>query len=327
MKNEDISQVLEYAKEIISLEARAVETVAEYLNEGFAKAVELVLNMPPEGRVVCFGMGKAGLIATKISATLASTATPSFFLHPAEAIHGDLGRVTKFDVALAFSKSGETEEILKVLPYIKRFGAKIISVTGNPESALAEHSDVSLNIGNIDEVGPLGLAPTTSTTAMLALGDALAMTVLSKRDFTPEQFALNHPGGSLGRSLMKAGELMRSGEEHCVVEESEITKSVIHKITTTPRRPGAASVVNSDGILLGVFTDGNLRRCIDEGSEFLDKPISTVMTKDPKNIEETHLVSEAHKIMTEFKIDQLIVVDTENRPKGIIDIQDIAGML
>ncbi|MCB0319186.1 MAG: KpsF/GutQ family sugar-phosphate isomerase, partial [Bdellovibrionales bacterium] len=266
MKKDDTSQVLEYAKEIISLEATAVKTVAEHIDQSFIDAVDLILNMPPEGRVICFGMGKAGLIATKISATLASTATPSFFLHPAEAIHGDLGRFTKYDITLAFSKSGETEEILRVLPFIKRVGAKVIAVTANPNSNLSEHADLTLNIGDTEEVGPLRLAPTTSTTAMLALGDALAMTVLSKRDFTPEQFALNHPGGSLGRSLMKANELMRTGEEHCIVNETEITKTVIHKITITPRRPGAASIVNASGELVGVFTDGNLRRCLDTGS-------------------------------------------------------------
>ena len=315
--------ILAYGKEILRLEADAVSQLSELVDQQFEEAVKKLLALNSDGRVVVSGMGKAGFIAQKISATLASVGIPSFFLHPAEAIHGDLGRYTDKDLTIILSNSGETPEVLRMLSQVKRLGCAIIAITGNVDSQLAKHSDVVLNIGKLDEVGPLGLAPTTSTTAMLALGDALAMTVLKCQNFSREKYAFFHPGGSLGRSLMLVNEVMRSGEEHCVVPEDMKTSEVVHKYTATPGRPGCATIVDSNGKLSGVFTDGNLRRCIDEGADFLEKPISEVMTRNPKSVKPEQLVQEAIHVLSEYKIDQVIVADDNQMPVGIIDIQDV----
>jgi arabinose-5-phosphate isomerase len=312
-----------YASEILRLEAEAVRGLCSLLDEGFDRAVDLITSMSPEGRVVVSGMGKAGFIAMKISATLASTGVPSYFLHPAEAIHGDLGRYTKKDIALLLSNSGETQETVGILPHVRRIGCPVISITSDRTSSLAKHSDVVLLIGSLDEAGPFGLAPTTSTTAMLALGDALAVTILKRQKFSKEQFALYHPGGNIGRGLMLISEIMRKGDENCVVPESMPSREVLHRITITKGRPGAASVVDASGKLVGVFTDGNLRRCLEQGSDFLHLPIHDVMTSKPKTIESTKLAQEALRIMSDHKIDQLIVIDDSNRPIGMVDIQDL----
>ncbi|MBN8548273.1 MAG: KpsF/GutQ family sugar-phosphate isomerase [Deltaproteobacteria bacterium] len=312
-----------YAAEILKLEAKAVEGLSALLNEDFDRAVELIMAMSPEGRVVVSGMGKAGFVAMKISATLASTGVPSYFLHPAEAIHGDLGRYTKKDIAMLLSNSGETQETIGILPHVRRIGCPVISITSDKTSTLGKHSDIVLPIGLLDEAGPFGLAPTTSTTAMLALGDALAVTILKLRDFSKEQFALYHPGGNIGRGLMLISEVMRSGEENCVVPETMKAKDVLHKITVTKGRPGATAIVDKSGKLVGVFTDGNLRRCLEKGDSFLNLPISKVMGSSPKTIAPTQIAQEALRIMSEHKIDQLIVVDADRRPIGMIDIQDL----
>lgn len=315
-----------YAADILRLEAGALRAVAELLDERFDRAVELILNMPDQGRVVVSGMGKAGFIAMKISATFASTGVPSYFLHPAEAIHGDLGRYTKNDIALLLSNSGETEETVGILPHVRRIGCPVIAITGNCDSTLGKHSDVVLSIGKIEEAGPLGLAPTTSTTAMLALGDALAMAVLKRQNFSKERFALYHPGGNLGRGLMLVSEVMRKGDENCVVSQSMKTRDVLHSITTTKGRPGAAAIVDASGKLRGVFTDGNLRRLLEQGDEFLDLPIKKVMTSNPKTIAPSQIVQEALRVMSEHKIDQLIVMDERKKPVGMIDIQDLVDI-
>lgn len=315
--------MLDYAREVLRAEADAIQNIQQLIGPEFEQAVRTILEMHPGNRVVVSGMGKTSFIAMKLSATLASIGVPSFFLHPSEALHGDLGRYTRTDVAIIFSNSGETPEILKLLPYIKRIGCPLISVTSERESTLAAHSDIAITFGALREAGPLGLAPTTSTTVMLALGDALAMTVFSQLEVSKDRFAFYHPGGNLGASLLKVSDLMRRDQEHCVVPETMKARDVLHRISTTKGRPGAASIVGADGILAGVFTDGNLRRCLDQNENFLDQEISAVMTRSPIVITPEKLAPEALRLMSERKIDQLIVVDDERRPIGMIDIQDL----
>ena len=323
MGNKPATSSIEYGRSILAQEAEAILTLSHTLDERFHHAVSMLLDLPPNGRVIVSGVGKAGFIAQKISATFASIGVPSFFLHPAEAIHGDLGRYSEGDIALVFSKSGETPEIVRVLPAIKRFGCPLISVTSNERSSLGRHSDAVLSLGDLPESGPLGLAPTTSTTAMLAMGDALAMAVLEQKGISKEQFAALHPGGNLGHSLKLVSEVMRKGDSHCVVPEAMLTREVLHRITITRGRPGATAVVDISGKLSGVYTDGDLRRCLDQRNNFLEAPISELMTRTPKVVKPGQLVEEALRIMTQFKIDQLIVVDDQNRPIGLVDIQDL----
>ncbi len=315
-----------YAAEILRLESEAIANLAKQLDGSFEQAVGMILQLPEQGRVVVSGMGKAGFVAMKISATFASTGVPSYFLHPAEAIHGDLGRYTKNDIALLLSNSGETAETIGILPHVRRMGCPVIAITGEASSTLAKHSDVVLSIGKVIEAGPLGLAPTTSTTAMLALGDALAMAVLERQNFSKEQFALYHPGGNLGRRLMLVSEVMRRDQENCVVPETMKTREVLHRITVTKGRPGAASMVDAKGRLSGVFTDGNLRRLLEDGDDFLELPIKKIMTANPKTISPEQIVQEALRIMSEFKIDQLIVIDSDRKPVGMLDIQDLVDI-
>lgn len=317
------SSIIEYGKNIIASEGDAIRELASCIDENFSSAVQMLLDMPQGSHVVVSGMGKAGIIGRKISATLASTGVSSFFLHPAEAIHGDLGRFSPNDIALILSNSGETKEILDILPAIKRFLCPIISITSNPDSALAKYSDVVLRILREKEAGPFGFAPTTSTAMMLVLGDALCMALTKERGMSPEEFAVYHPGGDIGRALMSCGELMRQEDEHCVVKEDTLAREVLHSITSTKGRPGAASVVDANGILKGIFTDGDLRRCLDKEPNFLNKPISEVMGKMPKTISPNKLAQEALAILNKYKIDQIIVVDSEKHPVGMIDIQDL----
>ncbi len=317
------TSILGYAAEILSAEAEAILQVRGALGPDFEKAVSLIESISPADRVLLSGIGKTSFIAMKISATLASIGVPSFFLHPAEALHGDLGRYTNNDVALMLSNSGETPEVIKILPHLKRIGCKIISITGEPRSTLGKHSEVVLCIGKLVEAGPLNLAPTSSTVAMMALGDALAMTVFSRQAFSKEQFASYHPGGNLGAMLTPVTEIMRKGDEHCVVSAGEIAKTVLQKMTRTVGRPGAASIVDADGVLLGVFTDGDLRRCLERDIGFLDKPIAEVMTKNPKVILSDELAPEALRLMSEYKIDQIIIVNENRCPIGMVDVQDL----
>lgn len=318
------SSVPEYARSILRAEAQAVMDLE--IGENFEKAVEIILAISPANRLIVSGMGKASFIAMKISATFASTGVPSFFLHPAEAAHGDLGRYSKGDVALFVSNSGETAEMLLIVPHIKRIGCPIIAITGNPASTLASHSDIVLSIGKVTEAGPHGLAPTTSTTAMLALADALSMTVFSRQDYSRERFAFYHPGGNLGACLLPVSEVMRKDDQNCIVSQNLKTREVLHRITSTKGRPGAASIVDESGKLAGVFTDGNLRRCLEQGSDFLEQPISEVMTKNPKIIAADKLAPEALRLLSQHKIDQIIVIDQSNRPIGMVDIQDLVDI-
>ena len=315
---QDSKSILKRIKQVLDIESQAIQNLK--VDESYIKAIELLSNT--KGRVVLTGMGKAGIIAQKISATMASTGTPSLWLHPAEAVHGDLGRVTRDDVVIALSNSGETEEITKFLPIIKRIGAYLIAITGNPKSTLAKYSDVVINAKVEKEACPFNLAPTASTTAMLAIGDALAIALLELKGFKEDDYALFHPAGTLGkRLLLRVEDIMRKGEFHPVVDEDTRVKDVLVKITQA--RAGSATVVNKEGKLAGVFTDGDLRRWLEKEEDILDKKIKEVMTANPKVIYEGKLAVEAGKIMQEYKIDELIVVDKNNRPLGLVDIQDL----
>jgi arabinose-5-phosphate isomerase len=320
-----MDQRLERARDIVEREAAAVRQVAERLGPTFLRALDMILAR--RGRVVTAGMGKAGFIAQKVSATLASTGTPSIFLHPAEAIHGDLGRVDSGDILLAFSKSGETQELLVMLPHMKAVGVPVVSITQSPTSTLGRHSDLVLELGRIDEPGPYGLAPSASTTAMLALGDALALVVQEGRRFGPEDFARFHPGGDLGRKLMKVGELMRTGERNPRIESGATVLAAIGVMTRTEGRPGATSVVDKNGKLLGFFTDGDLRRLIEHGLQNpRERSIDEAMTKNPRSIGPDTFALEALAFLHQFAIDQLPVVDGDGRLLGLLDVQDLLNL-
>jgi len=314
------------AKRVLMNESKAIAKMAGRVDGSFKKVVDLLA--ATKGRVIITGMGKPGFIAQKVSATMASTGTPSLYLHPAEALHGDLGRVTRNDVIIAFSNSGETEEVVKLLPIIKKIGAKLIAVTGKVKSTLAVNSDYALDSSVDKEACPLGLAPTTSTTAMLALGDALAIALLERKKFQPRDFALFHPGGSLGkRLLLRVEDIMRPRAGTAVVKRGEKVKDVLLKVTKM--RAGSASVVDDKGRLIGIFTDGDLRRHFDEGEALLKKKVADVMTKAPVTITGERLAAEAFEILRDKKIDEIPVVDRNGRPVGLLDVQDIlkAGLV
>lgn len=317
-----LDQMIERAREVVRLEARAIASLEPRLDERFAEACAEVLGC--EGHVVVSGMGKAGLIGQKISATLASTGTPSIFLHPGEALHGDLGRIREKDVVLAMSNSGETDELNALVPVARRIGARVIALTGNGASTLAKRADAVLDFGSVEEACPMKLAPTASTTAMLALGDALAMVVLAERGFDRKDYALYHPAGALGRRLMRIAEVMRSGEELPLVSSSQTVSETLITMTQTPGRPGAALIVDDAGVLAGIFTDGDLRRLLQEGRrEVLDSAVSEVMGRDPKSVQEDQLVEEAKRLMQESKVDQLPVVNGSGHAVGLLDVQDL----
>lgn len=316
---------IDRAREIIQLEAQAVSQVGERLGPEFTQVVDTILNL--SGRVVTAGMGKAGIIAQKISATLSSTGTPSIFLHPAEAIHGDLGRVSPGDLLLALSKSGETEEVLRLLGPVKAAGVSVIALTQTRTSTLGGHADVVLEIGLIEEAGPHRLAPSASTTAMLALGDALALVVQEGRNFGPDEFARYHPGGDLGRQLMRVEELMRTGDRNPVMKSGATVLEALAIMTQTPGRPGATNVVDADGCLLGFFTDGDLRRLLSEDQRSIrDLSIDDVMTPSPYTISPETFAMEALAFLHQRKVDQLPVVDASNRVVGLLDVQDLLDL-
>ena len=309
-----------FAKDVLLLESEAIKNLIDRLDHNFQKAIDLIFTC--KGRVVVTGIGKAGIICQKISATLASTGTPSYWIHSSEARHGDLGRVVAEDVVLALSNSGETE-VVTLLPFVKQMGAKVIAITGNSKSSLAQHSDVVLDIGKIEEPCPLGLAPSASSTAMLALGDALALTIFKKRNLSKEDYAFYHPGGELGRKLLTVEMVMRKNEANPVASEDTPLLDVITIMTETAGKPGAVSIVDKHNKLVGFFTDGDLRRHLESGISFLHGSVKEVMTRSPKVINSRCLVAEAYKILKEYKIDQIPVVDDSNTPIGIIDVQDL----
>lgn len=315
--------IIERAKEVLVIEAAAIEALIPRINGQFTAAVNLMLQCT--GRVIVTGMGKSGLVGRKISATLASTGTPAFFLHPAEAIHGDLGMVTADDVVLALSHSGETAEVLSILPVLKRIGPKIIALSGRGESTLAANADVFLDVGVEKEACPLGLAPTASTTAALAMGDALAVALLSARQFTPEDFALFHPGGTLGRKLLLTVEqVMHSGEDNPVITAEKTVKEALFVITA--KGLGAASVIDESGRLCGIITDGDIRRSLEHGLDFLNMPLEAVMTKTPRTITKDKLAAQALNVMEKNKprpITVMPVVDSEFKAIGMIHLTDL----
>lgn len=314
--------MIETAKRVLKIEAEAVLALAERLNGSFPQAVEMMLAC--QGRVVITGMGKSGLICQKVAATLASTGTPALFLHPAEGIHGDLGMLMKGDVVIAVSYSGSTEEIVRILPVIKRMGLPLIAMAGNPKSALARAGDVFLDISVKEEACPLGLAPTASTTVTLALGDALAVALLERRGFREEDFALFHPGGALGRRLLlRVEDLMHRGDDVPLVAADTPLKEALFEITR--KRLGITGVGNDDGHLLGVFTDGDLRRSLEKGFDVLNRPIGELMSRNPKRILTSNLAAKALQQMEEYKITSLFVFETEQSgaPIGIIHLHDL----
>jgi arabinose-5-phosphate isomerase len=310
------------AREVVRLEARTIANLEPLIDASFARAVECALACT--GKVVVTGMGKAGLIAQKISATLASTGTDSIFLHPAEALHGDLGRIRPGDLVLALSNSGETPEIKLVIQAARRIGAGVLAMTGQPDSTLGRLADCVLDIGRVDEACPLGLAPTASTSALLALGDALAMVLLAERHFGREDYARYHPAGALGRKLLRVSEVMRTGLELPLCPLGTPLAEALRVMGATPGRPGAALVVDADGRLVGIFTDGDLRRLLDErGALRREEPIDGYMGRNPKCAHPDQLVEEAERILREHKIDQIPVIDEAHRPVGLLDVQDI----
>lgn len=317
---------LQKAKEVIAIEAQALRDLSKKLDKNFLKAVDLMAKC--KGRVVISGMGKTGIIGRKIAATLSSTGTPSIFMHSAEAIHGDLGQVTKDDVLVLISHSGETEETKKLLPLVKKIKAKIIAMTGNTSSSLAKYSDVVLDVSVKKEGCPLGLAPMASTTATLVMGDALAASLIGRKNFRKEDFAFYHPGGFLGKKLLlKVEDIMRRGSHLAKVRETTTVKNVLYMITKT--RCGSACVVDKKGKLVGIFTDGDLRRHLDLDRDILKLPVKGVMTKKPTSVSKDMLAVEAMKILEEKKIDELPVVDGRKKLVGLLDIQDLlkAGLV
>jgi len=313
---------LALAREVLGLESDAIRALADQLGGAFVRAVDEVL--ATDGMVVVTGMGKAGLVGAKISATLASTGTPSLSLHPAEAVHGDLGRIRGDDLVLALSNSGETGELKALIPPIRRIGARVVAIVGDAGSTLARHSDVVLDIGKPPEACPLGLAPTTTTSAMLALGDALAMVVQQERGFSREDFARYHPAGSLGRRLMRVADVMRKGDELPLIASGTPLRQALVAMSRTQGRPGAGLVTDADGRLIGIFTDGDLRRLLEtDGLAGLDGPIDDSMGTSPKTLGPGELVDDAMHKLHEFRIDQLAVVDGDGRPVGLLDIQDL----
>ncbi|MFA5092650.1 MAG: KpsF/GutQ family sugar-phosphate isomerase [Candidatus Omnitrophota bacterium] len=318
--------IIKRAKEVFEIEAQAIRLLKGRLGKDFIKAVDLILKC--KGRVVVSGMGKTGIIAQKFSATLASTGTPSLFLHTAEAIHGDLGKVTKEDIIIILSYSGSTDEMKQILPILKKIGSPIISLTGNIKSVLAKYSDLVLDVSVKKEACPLGLAPTASTTASLAMADALAVCLLERKGFKEKDFAFFHPGGALGRRLLLTVEdIMRRGQSNAIVDEKKKVSQVLFAITRA--RAGSAIVVDRQGKLKGIFTDGDLRRHLGTDMQLPNRKICEVMTKNPTVVNKDMLAAQAMRILQDKRIDEVPVVDKLMRPVGLLDVQDLlkAGLV
>ena len=322
----DAQQVRTLAREVLAIEAAAVGALAERIDDGFVRAVEVCLAC--RGRIVVLGMGKSGHVGSKLAATLASTGTPAFFVHPGEASHGDLGMITGDDVVLALSNSGETAELVLLLPLIKRLGVPLITLTGKPASTLAKAATANLDAGVAKEACPHNLAPTASTTAALALGDALAVALLEARGFTKEDFARSHPGGSLGRRLLlSVGDLMHTGEALPRVRaEAPLTEALLEM---SRKRLGMTAIVDADDKVLGVFTDGDLRRTLDKGVDVRAAKVGEVMTRGPKVARPAMLAGEALEMMDSKRINGLLVVDDQGRLIGALGMHDLlrAGVL
>ncbi len=322
----DTNVNLELARGVLSAEGEAILGLADRLDESFTAAAEAVFACT--GKVVLTGIGKAGIIARKISATLASTGTQSIFLHPVEALHGDLGRVGREDVVIALSHSGSTEEIVRLLDHIKGRGAKLIGLTGLADSQLGRYADITMTYGQVSEACPHGLAPTVSTSCMLALGDALALTVMDMRRFNPEDFAAFHPAGALGRRILKVHEVMtfRPGEHLSLVSDGLALGEALAEAEKAGRRSGAMLLIDGQGRLSGILTDADVRRLVAGGRLDSASPVASLMTRGPKCIHRDALAAEALGILNANRIDELPVVDDTGRPVGIIDVQDLLGI-
>ncbi len=310
----------ETARKVLEIEAQAILGLVSRIGEAFDRAVELLLAC--NGRVVVSGMGKSGLIGQKISATLSSTGTPSLFLHPAEATHGDLGRIVKGDVLLAVSYSGETDEILALVPWMRRLGSPLVAMTGNARSSLAVAADVHRDVSIPKEACPFGLAPTASTTAALAMGDALAMGLLERRGFTIDDFAVLHPGGRLGKKLLRVEDVMHAGEQAPRVGPEAVMKDVLFEMTR--KRLGMTTVVDAEGRLLGMISDGDLRRHMErDGYTLLDRTAAQCMTAQPLTVARRDLATSALALLEERKITSLPVVDADGRVEGVVHLHDL----
>ena len=317
---------VEYARDVILTEARAIESTIDIVDDSFVAALEMIGNCA--GSVIVTGMGKAGIVGNKISATLASTGTASHFLHPAEAVHGDLGRIRTNDIILALSHSGESEEIVRLIEPLKQREIKLISIVGDPQSRLAIHSDIALCMGMLTEACPLGVAPSVSTTCILALGDALALTTMKSRQFGAEDYARFHPGGALGRKLLTVGQTMwfRPDEPLPVAQLDDTIEEMLTKNETTKRR-GAVMVTDADRKLAGIITDADIRRSLaKKGAGTFSVKCSVLMTPDCKRVAEDTLAAEAMAVFHKYRIDELPVVNAEGQPVGLIDVQDIVAI-
>ena len=313
-------ELLALAGNVLDIEARAVEALKSRLNEDFVAACELCLDTP--GRVVVTGMGKSGHVSNKIAATLASTGTPAFFMHPAEASHGDLGMITSQDLLIAISYSGETAEVVTILPMVKRMGARLLSITGNPRSTMAEAADVHLDISVAEEACPLNLAPTASTTATLAMGDALAVALLKKRGFTAEDFARSHPSGSLGkRLLLRVSDVMRTGDRIPAVTAEVSLRDAL--LEMTDKGLGMTAIVDEQSKILGIYTDGDLRRTLDDGGDIRETIIRDVMHVNCKTVGADILAAEALHMLEENKITGLLVAEDDGTLVGALNIHDL----
>lgn len=312
--------IREKAKEVIRKEAKAIARLEKKIDENFVRAVELILKC--KGRVIVTGIGKSGIIGKKIAATLTSTGTAAFFLHPTEGIHGDLGMVRKNDVVIAITKSGGTDEVYQLIPLFKRLGVPIIAFTGSHDSPVAEKSDVVIDVSVNEEACPYNLIPTSSTTAALVMGDALAIALLDERRFSSEDFALLHPGGHLGRKLLlKVSDIMHTGDQIPVVSQETDMKQVILEMTS--KRLGTTTVVNKKGELVGIFTDGDLRRLVERTDEIFSLKAKQVMTRNPKTIDGEELAAKALNMMESYAITSLIITNGKREPTGIVHLHDI----
>jgi arabinose-5-phosphate isomerase len=320
--SENPELVIQEAKRVLDTEAQAIQFLKHKIGESFVRAVELLNGCT--GKVIVIGIGKSGIVAQKIASTFSCTGTPAFFLHPAEGIHGDIGMMSKNDVALAISNSGETREIIQILPVIKRWGIPLMVMTGNVRSVLAQSGDVLLDTGVPEEACPLGLVPTSSTTATLALGDALALALLVKRGFKEDDFALLHPGGTLGRKLLlRVEDLMHTGNEIPIIGDDTPVREGLLEMTS--KRMGVTGVCNRQGMVVGIITDGDLRRALEKGDDVLGKKAGTIMTAQPKTIARDDLAAAALRRMEEFSITSLFILDDDGnrKPIGIIHMHDL----
>jgi arabinose-5-phosphate isomerase len=323
---QDIEKICSLGRAVIETEAQSILALSSRINKEFAQACQYLLDC--KGRIIVMGMGKSGHISKKVAATFASTGSPAFFIHPAEAKHGDFGMITPQDVVLIMSNSGETEEILSILPFIKRLNLPLITLTGKPNSTLAMAATINIDVSVEKEACPLGLAPTSSTTAALVMGDALAISLLQKRGFTAEDFALSHPGGTLGRRLLlKVDEIMHIGDAIPTVDFDATLKTAL--VEMTQKKLGMTTVLGKQQELAGIFTDGDIRRAFDNNSDIHSTFISEIMTKNPKVIRPGMLAAEALHIMEAHKITALIVIDENKKPLGVVHMHDIlrAGVM